>query len=110
MSRHNGDTSNSLEDERALEILKRTTRLKDGRYEVGLLWKNDNPELPNKRMQADKRLHQLKRRLQRIPEFGAQYKTRVIVRVVYDGAAQFEATALILIRNCYKARSLTSHW
>ena len=49
-------TSNSLEDERALEILKRTTKLKDGRYEVGLLWRNDNPELPNNRVQAEKRL------------------------------------------------------
>ena len=50
------DTLNSLEDERALEILKRTTELKDGRYEVGLLWRNDNPELPNNRVQAEKRL------------------------------------------------------
>ena len=68
-------TSNSLEDERALEILKRTTKLKDGRYEVGLLWRNDNPELPNNRVQAEKRLQQLKRRFQRSPEFAAQYKT-----------------------------------
>ena len=72
---NDGDTSNSLEDERALEILKRTTELKDGRYEVGLLWRNDNPELPNNRMQAEKRLQQLKRRFQRNPEFAAQYKT-----------------------------------
>ena len=68
-------TSNSLEDERALEILKRTTELKDGRYEVGLLWRNDNPELPNNRVQAEKRLRQLKQRFQRSPEFAAQYKT-----------------------------------
>ena len=68
-------TSNSLEDERALEILKRTTKLKDGKYEVGLLWRNDNPELPNNRVQAEKRLQQLKRRFQRSPEFAAQYKT-----------------------------------
>ena len=72
---NDGDTSNSLEDERALEILKRTTELKDGRYEVGLLWRNDNPELPNNRVQAEKRLQQLKRRFQRNPEFAAQYKT-----------------------------------
>ena len=52
-------TSNSLEDERALEILKRTTKLKDGRYEVGLLWRNDNPELPNNPVQAEKRLQNL---------------------------------------------------
>ena len=69
------DSSKSLEDERALEILKRTTRLQDGRYEVGLLWRNDNPELPNNRLQAEKRLQQLKRRFQRSPEFAAQYKT-----------------------------------
>ena len=67
-------TSNSLEDERALEILKRTTKMKDGRYEVGLLWRNDNPELPNNRVQAEKRLQQLKRCFQRCPEFAAHYK------------------------------------
>ena len=53
---HDGDTLNSLEDERALKILKRTTRLKDGRCEAGLLWRNDNPELPTNRVQAEKRL------------------------------------------------------
>jgi len=68
-------TSNSLEDERALEILKRTTKLKDGRYEVGLLWRNDNPELPSNPVQAEKRLQRLKRPFQRSHEFAAQCKT-----------------------------------
>ena len=54
------DTLNSLEDDTGLEILNKTTRLKDGRYEVGLLWRKDNPELPNNRVQAEKRLQQLK--------------------------------------------------
>ena len=62
------DTCNSLEDERVLEILKRTTRLKDGRYEVGLLWTNDSPELPNNLVEAEKRPQQLKQRFQRSPE------------------------------------------
>ena len=30
----------SMEDMRAVETLQRTTRLSDGRYETGLLWKN----------------------------------------------------------------------
>ena len=68
-------SSNSLEDERAVEILKRTTKLKDGRYEVGFLWRKVNAELPNNRVQAEKRLQQLKRRFRRGPEFAAQYKT-----------------------------------
>ena len=42
--RNNADSLNSIEDERALQILKRATRLKDGRYEVDLLWRNNNPE------------------------------------------------------------------
>lgn len=39
------------------------------------MWRNDNPELPNNRAQAEKRLQQLKLRFQRSPEFAAQYKT-----------------------------------
>ena len=78
-------TSNSLEGEKALEILKRTTKLKDERYEVGLLWRNDNPELPNNRIQAEKRLQQLKRRFQLSPEFAAQYKTVIMNDYIEKG-------------------------
>ena len=41
------DNANSVEDNRALEILEGTTSLKNGRYEVGLLWQDDNCCLPN---------------------------------------------------------------
>ncbi|KFD65639.1 hypothetical protein M514_22234 [Trichuris suis] len=44
-------------------ILKASTRKRGSRYEVGLLWKNPNPELPNNRPQALGRLAALQRRL-----------------------------------------------
>ena len=68
------DSANSVEDNRALEILEGTTRLKNGRYEVGLLWRDDNCRLPNNRLLGEKRLKQLKKRFDRNPEFAEQYR------------------------------------
>ena len=69
-----GNSSNSVEDVRALKMLERRTKLKNGRYEVGLLWRNKEPALPNNRVQAEKTLRQLKRRFQRDPAFVEQYR------------------------------------
>ena len=69
-----GDSCDSREDRRALEILNNTTKLKNGRYEVGLLWRNSDPQLPNNRSLAERRLQQLKRRFDRSPEFAKQYE------------------------------------
>ena len=68
------DSANSIEDNRALEVLEETTRLKNGRYEVGLLWRNNVTHLPNNRSLAEKRLKQLKKRFDRDPEFTEQYR------------------------------------
>ena len=43
----------SVEDHRAENILQKTTRMTEGHYETGLLWKNDNPQLPNNRKLAE---------------------------------------------------------
>ena len=69
-----GDSANSVEDNRALEILEGTTKLKNGMYEVGLLWRNQDCLLPNNRSLAEKRLKQLKKRFERDPDFAEQYK------------------------------------
>ena len=34
------------DEKRAVSILEKTIVLKDGHYEIGLLWKNDRPSLP----------------------------------------------------------------
>ena len=51
-----GECADSVEDREALESLKRTTSLVNGKHEVGLLWKNENPHLPNNRTLAERRL------------------------------------------------------
>ncbi|XP_075170238.1 uncharacterized protein LOC142242552 [Haematobia irritans] len=56
---------NSKEDQRAIDIIENTCSFKDGRYEVGLLWKNDGLVLPPSLKTAMKRLDCLKRRILR---------------------------------------------
>ncbi|XP_061393150.1 uncharacterized protein LOC133328620 [Musca vetustissima] len=53
------------EDERALRIMRETCTFKDGRYEVGLLWKEDNTVLPNSLPTAMKRLNCIKKKARR---------------------------------------------
>ena len=43
----------STEDKRVLKIIEGTARLVDGHYEVGLLWNEHNPQLPNNRVMAN---------------------------------------------------------
>ena len=68
------ESTKSIEDKRALEILGSTTKVTGGRYEVGLLWRSEDPILPNNRSQAEMRLQQLKKRFLRDPTFASQYE------------------------------------
>ena len=92
----NADESTlSIEDKEALQTLERTTKLVGGRYEVGLLWKNEKPHLPDNRVQAERRLQQLNRRFQRDPEFAEQYKMVMdeYIRKGYARRLSFEEAA-----------------
>ena len=44
------------DETRAMNILETTTTLKNKHYEIGLLWKTDNPKLPMNRELTEKRL------------------------------------------------------
>ncbi|XP_058448081.1 uncharacterized protein LOC131432741 [Malaya genurostris] len=56
------------EDRRALEILKATTVRIGDRFEIGLLWKDDDPSFPDSYPMALKRLQSLEKRLIKDPE------------------------------------------
>ncbi|XP_055542959.1 uncharacterized protein LOC129728541 [Wyeomyia smithii] len=53
----------SEEDKRALRILQETTRKVDGKLETGLLWRYDEPCLPNSYPMAVRRMEALERKL-----------------------------------------------
>ena len=48
------------EDMRAMQIIEATTRLVDGRYEVGMIWRKDERWFPNNLVMARQRLESLR--------------------------------------------------
>jgi hypothetical protein len=71
---HDYTRSTSLEDKKSEEILEKTTSLVDGRYQVGLLWKDPNSTLPNNRSVAQHRHNLLLKRFSRDTEFAKVYQ------------------------------------
>lgn len=64
----NAKLMRSKEDERAELIMRETMKQVEGRYEIGLLWKEDNIQLPDSTTMARKRLEAEERKLRRDPE------------------------------------------
>ena len=61
------------DEKKAFKILQSTTIKRDNQFEVGLLWKDGNPTLPNNELLAIKRLHSTEKRLNKNPEFRQKY-------------------------------------
>ena len=64
----------SVEDRQAVEILERGIVKLDVGYEVPITWKDGEPDLPNNRLLAEKRLQGLLRRFQLEPAFEKDYR------------------------------------
>ncbi len=67
----------SKNDKRAQEILESTSRRIGEAWEVGLLWKSDDIELPQSRAVAEKRLRLMERKMDREPEFKKNYEAKI---------------------------------
>jgi hypothetical protein len=63
----------SVEDRKAMKILEESTKLVDGKFEVGMLWRHENPWLPDNRSTAEARLNSLKRKLVKDPKLHEKY-------------------------------------
>ena len=63
--------------QRTLEILENTTKFKNGHFEVGLLWKDEVPRLPNNRDLPVTRFKSLEKKFRKNPDFHEPYKTQI---------------------------------
>jgi len=66
-----------VEDGRALKRIDSSISLLDGHYQMGLLWRDDNPALPYNRPLAEARLQYLKKRFRRDPELEVKYRDAI---------------------------------
>ena len=63
-----------MQDQRAIRILEETVSKEKDKYKVGLLWKNDNVELPYNRIVAMNRFNSLEKKFKRDPDIENKYK------------------------------------
>ncbi|XP_064624611.1 uncharacterized protein LOC135486058 [Lineus longissimus] len=71
----NPDVDNFSPDEKkAIAKTKESLRYVGDRFEVGIPWKREKPNLPDNRSMAEKRLRSLEASFRRRPEVGEQYK------------------------------------
>ena len=66
-----------MEDRRALKLIDNSISMRDGHYQMDLLWKDDNPVLPYNRTLAEARLQYLKKRFRRDPELEVKYRAAI---------------------------------
>jgi len=64
----------SIEDQESLNKMKNSVRPVNGRYSVGMLWKSEDPWLPDNRQMAEVRLQSLNRKLERDENFHREYR------------------------------------
>ena len=67
----------SKQDERAFDILKRSTRHNGEKYEVGLLWAEDSPDLPINYSSALQQFFSLEKRLDKYIDLKDAYQKTV---------------------------------
>ena len=76
----------NLEKTKETKILEETVKNLGNRYEVGLLWKDSDVQLPDNRVLAEKRLESTEKRLKRDPAIAEKYKETIngYVQKVYS--------------------------
>ncbi|XP_073962971.1 uncharacterized protein [Choristoneura fumiferana] len=67
----------NYDEERALELLERTSTLVNGRWHVGLPWKDENCKMPDSFPYALSRLKAVERKMEKCSQYAERYRDRV---------------------------------
>ena len=98
-TKYNDEVSLSAEDRRAVSSLEANTKkTEDGRYETGLLWKNDDVSLPDNRSAALQRLKNTERSLRKNEQKAKEYGD-VLMGYVAKGHAKILTPAEVAEKN-----------
>lgn len=91
----------SPEDQCALEKVEKSLKNVDGRYQVGIPWKEDNPILSDNYEMALRRLINTERRLLKSPEWYLPHfpvvrsdRAPTKTRIVFDATVRYEEVSL----------------
>lgn len=84
---------------RANRILNDSTRYVGGRWETGLLWKNDETVFPDNYNAAKKRLVNIENKMDRDPDFAAAYTAQIEKLIESQYAVKVEN--VLETRNCF---------
>lgn len=63
----------SVEDRKALRLMEESVKIIDGHFQVALPWRRDQPDIPNNKIMAERRLRSLKVRLTKDAELFTRY-------------------------------------
>lgn len=78
------------EDQRAWELLEKTSTLVDGKWQVGLPWKDQNCVMPNSLPMAMSRLKHVEVKIRKNPEYAERYRERLHHLFENDYAKEIE--------------------
>ena len=93
-----GKIPRSLEDQRAMKSLEATTKNKGNHYEVGKLWRYEQPTLPYNRVIAEMRLEHLEKKFRLDKELAKAYTT-IIHGYLEKGYAKLLSREETIARN-----------
>lgn len=90
-----------IEDKRAIDIMKSTTEFKDGKYEIGLLWRFESFRFPDSYSMALRRLVCLERQMEKDPSLYQQFSDQIRSYLMKGYARKLTKEEVSIPQSCW---------